>query len=261
MPIIQTVNDSIITLTATGGIKTTDFDSFTLNQAGDKTITLEHTNAITASSVGLTANSSPGYGGTFKVPYVKFDAQGHIITNTTDYTITLPSAQSVNDGKLKLKIGVAGDTNTSVTIGTGTGFSANVALDKDYDIKVGPSLTNLATIMTGAPTGLIKKTGPDAYALDSNNYVTTDTATHTNDIMQGSNSGTAVSYKPFGSKQTVMSLYTGTTDPTLTTRLNLDGYLWATKLYSGNKEVITTELDPVFTAHAASGITATNITN
>lgn len=67
-------------------------------------------------------------------------------------------------------MGTAGATNSAVTIGTGTGFSANVNTNKEYDIKVGPSLTALATLMTGATSGLIKKTAADTYALDTTNY-------------------------------------------------------------------------------------------
>lgn len=37
-------------------------------------------------------------------------------------------------------------------------------------------------------------------------------------------------YSPYSAKQAFLSFYSGTTDPTLTTRLNLDGYLYLTKL-------------------------------
>lgn len=44
----------------------------------------------------------------------------------------------------------------------------------------------------------------------------------------------------YSSKQSTAAFYTAATDPTLTTRLNYDGYLYATKLYSSGNEVLTT---------------------
>ena len=67
----------------------------------------------------------------------------------------------------------------------------------------------------------------------------TNTATAVDNILDGSNSGTAITYAPYTSKQSGLSLYTGTTAPDGTTRLNLNGYLYATKLYSGGAEVLT----------------------
>lgn len=46
------------------------------------------------------------------------------------------------------------------------------------------------------------------------------------------------SYTPYSSKQSsLLHFYLGTVNPTLTTRLNVDAYLHATKLYSGGTEV------------------------
>ena len=52
--------------------------------------TFNHSNSVTAGSKGPSANSSPGFGGTFIVPQVVYDAQGHI-TSATNRTITMPS--------------------------------------------------------------------------------------------------------------------------------------------------------------------------
>jgi len=64
-----------------------------------------------------------------------------------------------------------------------------------------------------------------------------DTATAVDDILKGSNSGTAITYAPYTSRQDKLCLYTGTTAPNGETRLNLNGYLYATKLYSEGTEV------------------------
>jgi len=52
--------------------------------------TFNHSNSITASNTGPTSNSSPGFGTAFTVPYVTYDAQGHI-TSTVNRTVTLPA--------------------------------------------------------------------------------------------------------------------------------------------------------------------------
>ena len=67
----------------------------------------------------------------------------------------------------------------------------------------------------------------------------TNTATAADNILDGSNNGTQITYKPYTSQQSKLSFDTSTTNPTRTDRLNLNGHLHATKLYSGGKEVLT----------------------
>ena len=67
----------------------------------------------------------------------------------------------------------------------------------------------------------------------------TDTATAADNILDGSNSETQITYAPYTAQQSKLSFDTSTTNPTRTDRLNLNGYLYATKLYSGGKEVFT----------------------
>jgi hypothetical protein len=99
-------------------------------------------------------------------------------TLTASRTLTLPDAAgtvaltsqipaAANNATLSLTA-TAGATNTSVTIGTGTGFSANDSTNRTYDIDVGPALTNLATTMTGAGTGILRKTAADTYEVVAN---------------------------------------------------------------------------------------------
>jgi hypothetical protein len=86
-PTIPTVGNGTITITAGTGLATGG--NFTVNQSGNTTITLNHSNSITSGNTGPGANASPAFGGTFTVPYVSYDAQGHI-TGTANRTITIP---------------------------------------------------------------------------------------------------------------------------------------------------------------------------
>jgi len=70
-------------------------------------------------------------------------------------------------------------------------------------------------------------------------FTASDTATATDGIFEGTNVGTAIKYAPYAAQQATLSFDTSTTAPTLTGRLNLNGYLYATKLYSGGTEVLT----------------------
>lgn len=52
--------------------------------------TFNHSNAIAAGNAGPTANQILTFGGTFTVPYVAYDAQGHV-TSRTNRTMTMPT--------------------------------------------------------------------------------------------------------------------------------------------------------------------------
>lgn len=58
--------------------------------------TFNHTNAVTASNFGDTgATRTLAFGGTFIVPYVTYDAQGHLVTKN-NLTLTLPANIDTN---------------------------------------------------------------------------------------------------------------------------------------------------------------------
>lgn len=96
--------------------------------------------------------------------------------------VTLPSASgilaltsqlpTVNNGTLTLNVGTAAASGTAIAIGTGTGFSANTASNDTYDVRVGPSLSNLATFMNSATSGFIRRTGTNAFDIDASTYLT-----------------------------------------------------------------------------------------
>ena len=78
---------------------------------------------------------------------------------------------------------------------------------------------------------------------DSNTTSFTITANATDGIwdLTGTNGTNAVTYAvaPYSSQQSKASFDTSSTNPSRTDRLNYNGYLYATKLYSGGNEVLT----------------------
>lgn len=122
------------------------------------------------------------------------------------------------------------------TIPTGT-TSTTVALGNH---------THTTTIATSTATNQITLSHGGKYAITAGgtSYVFTmpsdnNTATAADDILDGSNSGTQITYAPYTTQQSKLSFDTSTTAPSRTDRLNLNGYLYATKLYSGGNEVLT----------------------
>lgn len=66
----------------------------------------------------------------------------------------------------------------------------------------------------------------------------TNTATAADNILDGSNNGTQITYAPYAAQQSKLSFDTSTTAPTRTDRLNLNGYLYATKFNVAGKAAV-----------------------
>lgn len=82
--------------------------------------TFNHSNTITAGSVGTA--QSPSHGGTFKIPKITYDSQGHI-TEATTVNITLPvdyntDTKVTTDAQTSSKIYVTGTPSTGTVTGT-----------------------------------------------------------------------------------------------------------------------------------------------
>ena len=144
------------------------------------------------------------------------------VQNATNGGLTISGSPITSSGTITV-----GHSNI-VTAGTASG-SATKTLDFGDTFEI-PSVTYDAN-------GHITAKGSSTMTMPAN--PNTDTATAADDILDGSNNGTEVKYTPYSSQQNKLSFDTSSTAPSGTDRLNLNGYLWATKLYSGGSEVLT----------------------
>ena len=148
--------------------------------------------------------------------------------------------------RLYFKCSLSGITMTVVGVTTSLPSSA----DGYYYIYVGRPYTNYTNstsnqswimsvehpIYTYRNGAVIEVTNQTSYN-DLTDKPTIPTSFNlTDDILDGS----ANKYAPYAvGDKAAGRLYVGTTNPTNTTRLNYDGYFYATKLYSGGNEVLT----------------------
>lgn len=89
--------------------------------------TINHSNSITAGSVGTA--QSPSHGGTFAIPKITYDAQGHI-TGATTVNITLPA-----DNNTDTKVTTAAQTSSKIYV-TGTPSTGTVTGTLEYNENV-----------------------------------------------------------------------------------------------------------------------------
>jgi hypothetical protein len=155
---LTTESDTLSSVTGRGATTST---AVTFNGG----ITVDGTNA---------ANFSGSTSGSAKLIAPAAAGTGTVITlPSTTGTLALTSAiPTVNTGTLAVSIGTAGATNTSITWGTTSGFNANSSGATTYDLRIGPAISNLATFMTTATAGFIRRTGQDTYAIDTSTYIT-----------------------------------------------------------------------------------------
>ena len=97
------------------------------------------------------------------------------------------------------------------------------------NLSAAPSITSggTATVTLSANTAYTLTVGDKSVIFKT--PVDNNTATATDNILDGSNSGTAITYAPYTAKQDKLSFDTSTTAPSRTDRLNLNGFLYATK--------------------------------
>lgn len=195
-PTIDNTTYNVLAVTTTGGallrlnssgntnddVKFASGTNASVAYTDDNTITISSSNttyAIKASSqtngAGIDLDAGGSGSGTDTVKIL--GSGGTTVAYTDADTITL-SSTSVGDATLTAAGASAGATNTHVALEFSGSFSANATTNRTIKPVVGPAISALATVMTGAAsTGFLKKTGEDTYTLDTNTYSTTDTNT------------------------------------------------------------------------------------
>lgn len=156
-----TKTDSNGNLTAGPTINTSGVNNKLLNEKGvwvtvtaDKgitatvtasSITMEHTNSITAGTVGTSSATS---GSTLDVPYITFDAQGHITAEgththtisgflTSNGTDTISGSRITDDNSLAVSVINSTDLNTTIRNKINTKAQNGVVLaGNDYPEKI-----------------------------------------------------------------------------------------------------------------------------
>ena len=143
----EIVNDSTITINA--GVSLTTGGSFTLNQASNATITIDHD---ATSRTDTTSTDAPSYGGTFEaVTSVTTNETGHV-TAIDVSTVTLPaSIDNYVDS-------VGFNTSTGVLTLGRTGALADLTEDLDGRYLTGNETITLTGEVTGSGTTSISTT-------------------------------------------------------------------------------------------------------
>ena len=138
--------------------------------------------------------------------------------------------------------------NSGATEGTNL-FTFNGSAAKTINITpsaIGAAASSHGTHVTADTVKSALGIGPGTskYLREDGTWQTPpNTATAADNLLDGSNSGTQITYAPYTSQQSKLSFDSSNTEPTRSDRLNLNGYLHATKLYSGGKEVLTSHQD------------------
>lgn len=153
--------------------------------------TLNHSNSVSAGTAKGDDSKTLTFGGTFTIPSITFDAQGHITGKGTT-TMTLPL--SSNSDTLVTQTLDTTNTERPVLLSSSTSTGTRTSL-MTTGVTINPSTNTVtASIFSGSLNGTATKASQDA----SGNVITTTYATITN---VDSKIATAISsvYKPAGS--------------------------------------------------------------
>lgn len=193
-----TVDDKNIELGSVGTPTDTTADGggITLKGATDKTFNWINSTASWTSSenlavaAGKTLRVSGGTSGTAIITAAAAAGSPTLTLPTTTGTFALTS--DINNGTLSASAGTAGSTNTTVALNFSGSYSANTASNITVNPVVGPALTNLASTMTGAGTGFLRKNGADTYTLDTSTYLTAEADTLQTVTTRGNSTNTGI---------------------------------------------------------------------
>ena len=140
--------------TPAGSVSVSGADGISAEVAGNA-LSIKHTNAISAGSVGESGNVSPAAGNSFKIPSISYDAQGHI-TSANNVTVTLPA-----DKDTTYSLGTAdgdGRYDAYINLTPVAGSGANVTSAK-FKAGVNIAITGSGTEITVAHSGPGDATG------------------------------------------------------------------------------------------------------
>lgn len=178
--------------------------------------------------------------------------RGVVQSNGTAYIELYDTARSIASGTAQTwhcsYIPILGSTLTTYTSFTdGTTVPSGYTAANDFTAPQGDNSAPIVSITRNSGTTFTAtRSNGTTFTFtqqDSDTKSFTITANATDGLwdLTGTNGTNAVTYAlaPYSAKGSAASFYTAATNPTLTTRLNYDGYLYATKLYSGGSEVLT----------------------
>ena len=184
-------------------------------------------NTTKKGNIGADNNGTIGIYGTKVVLRPQLDASTKGVEVTTDAMYPTASMTLGTDSKKWSTVYATIFDGNATTATTATNLANAPTLTETGTATIDLNANSTYTLSVGGQS-IVFKTPAD-----------NNTATATDNILEGSNSGTAITYKPYTTQQNKLSFDISTTNPMLTDRLNLNGYLHATKLYSGNNEVLT----------------------
>ena len=196
-----------------------------------------------SSEIQLPANGAKFLQGSSTYATLKGDSTG-----SSNITLTLPKStgtiariedfpevtfntSEVSGGTLIKSITVGSD---SYNLGTSAATSTANGTIKLFSDTVQSIAANTVSSTSGRTYGIQVNSSGQAVV----NVPWTDTATATDNILDGSNSGTAITYAPYTSQQSKLSFDTSSTNPSRTDRLNLNGYFYAKNLYDNGSRVV-----------------------
>lgn len=271
---------AIAGLTGTGFLKRTGVDTWTLDTntyltaESDTLATVTGRGATTSTAVTLSGGATIGSAGIGVNGSTSGKATIVAAATAGTPTLTLPTATgtlaltseipTVNNGTLTLSVGSAAASGATVTVGTGTGFSANTATNATYSISIGPALTALATLMTTATAGFIRRTGVDTFAVDTSTYITgNQTITLSGDASGSGSTSIAVTLASVGTAGTYTKVTTdakGRVTSGATLAASDIPTLTASKISDFDTQVRTSRLDQMAAPTASVAFNSQKIT-
>ena len=111
--------------TPAGSVSVSGTDGILAEVTGNA-LSIKHTNAVSAGSVGESSNVSPAAGKSFKIPSISYDAQGHI-TSANNITVTLPADKDTTYSLGTAKGDTQYDAYINLTPATGSGAAVTSA--------------------------------------------------------------------------------------------------------------------------------------